>query len=93
MGSPTVKIYEENGENWVYFSENVKKLLFFKPKIVKRELFVVKFNGRGKVNGFAEYSLNDQREVSFDHDQTAVSDKKPGFFSSIIGNIGQVTPQ
>ncbi len=93
MGSPTVKIYEENGEHWVYFSENVKKLLFFKPKIVEREVFVVKFNDSDKVKEFATYSLNDQRKIDFEAQTTAVLDRKPGFFKSIIGNIGQVTPQ
>ncbi len=93
MGSPTIKFEGENGENWVYYSENVRKLLFFKPKIMKREVFVVKFKDNDIIEEFATYSLNDQREIDFDEDFTQASDKKPGFFDSIFGNIGQVTPQ
>lgn len=93
MGSPTITVDDENGENWVYFSENVRNLLFFKPKVIKREIFVVKFDENDIVNEFATYSLNDQRDIDFDGDFTNSSNKKPGFFKSLFGNIGQVTPQ
>ena len=93
MGSPTVMIYGENSENWIYLSENVKELLFFKPKIVKREVFVVKFAKNDRVSEFESYSLDNQREFNFDQSITAVSSTKKGFFESIFSNIGQITPE
>lgn len=93
MGSPTIKMYGDNSENWIYLSENVKELLFFRPKIVKREAFVVKFAQNNRIHEIESYDLDNQRSFSFDQTSTDVSSQNKGFFESIFGNIGQITPE
>lgn len=93
MGSPTVTLYGENSENWIYLAEKVRNLLFLIPKTTERRVFSVYFDNNGIVAKASELSLEDQRQYVFDQEEGLVSDHKKGLFDAIFGNIGQVTPQ
>jgi outer membrane protein assembly factor BamE (lipoprotein component of BamABCDE complex) len=94
MGSPTFISDLDDDEAWVYYSEDVKRLLFFLPKIMEREILVVRFNNDQTVKELKRISLNhESKDLSFVTDHTKVESHKTGFFKSIFGNIGQVKPQ
>ena len=93
LGSPTLVLRVGYQENWLYISEKVRNLLFLKPKTTKRDVFIVNFDNKGVVSSVSEVDIGSQREYSFDSHRTEYESAKPGFFDSVFGNIGQVTPQ
>lgn len=93
MGSPTL-ISDLNGEEmWIYYAENVKKLLFFKPDIVNREIILLAFDNNEVLKKLENYSLANEKKLNFSSDHTKVKSNKVGFFKSIFSNVGQIRPQ
>lgn len=91
MGSPTFIAEDRDGnELWIYFSEDVRKLLFLKPKILNRQVMAISFDNTGIVSKINNYSLKDENNVKFITSYTEVKSSKKGFWSQIFGNIGQV---
>jgi len=94
MGSPTFKSNIGKGESWIYYSQDVRKLLFFKPKVVKREIMILEFGIDNVVSNIREYDLLDKNDkIAFVSKYSAVGEHKTGFFSELFGNIGQVRAQ
>ena len=90
MGSPTFVSYIDDEPVWVYFSEEERRLLFFKPKILERKIMTLKFDKQSLVKDIKFYDLDDEQSVNFAHNYTKVESNKKGFFSELFGNIGQV---
>jgi outer membrane protein assembly factor BamE (lipoprotein component of BamABCDE complex) len=91
MGSPTfISEGSDSKELWVYFSEDVRKLLFFKPKILDRKIMTISFDETGIVRKINNYDLNDENSLKFVSEFTEVPSNKKSFWSQLFGNIGQV---
>jgi len=94
MGSPTLISDLNQDEAWIYYFENVKHLLFFYPKIEERTILVLRFDNAGVVRELKSLNLEDQNsEVDFAKNYTAVDSHEVGFFKSIFSNVGQIKPQ
>lgn len=92
MGSPTLVADFSDEETWIYFAEDVKSLLFFKPTIVSRTIISIKFNNN-TIKELQRFDLSNQSDLKFAINYTEVKSNKIGFFKSILSNIGQVKPQ
>lgn len=93
MGSPTLISDLDEDEAWIYFSEDLKRFLFFKPKIIERNVLVIRFKS-DTINELKKLTLNDEaQKLEFVIDYTAVNGHKTGFFKSIFSNVGQIKPQ
>jgi len=93
MGSPTI-ISDLNGEEaWIYYEEEVKRMLFFKPDVASRKIILLKFDKNEILKTLNQYDLADEKKIRFTSDYTKVQSTKIGFFKSIFRNVGQVTPQ
>ena len=90
MGSPTLISYIDDQQVWIYFAEDVEKLLFFKPQIRSRQVMTLSFDKTDIVKQVNSYSLKDEQQISFSGDYTKVKSRKEGFWSQLFGNIGQV---
>ena len=95
IGSPSLISDLDGSEVWIYYSEDLKHFLFFKPKVVSREVFLVKFDQENIINNLQKLSLSDEeKRIDFASKYTAVqSHEAPGFFKSLFGNVGQIKPQ
>lgn len=93
MGSPTIISDIDDEETWIYFAEDVKLLLFFKPKPVSRDIIALKFDDSQTISELERYSLGNETDLHFTDEYTKVKSNKSGFFKSIFSNIGQVRPQ
>jgi len=93
MGSPTLISYIDNEAFWIYFEEEVRKLLFFKPKILSRKILLVTFDENNIVKTLDHYELDDENNIKFNEKHTKVRKIKRGFFADLFGNIGQVSAQ
>lgn len=92
LGSPSLTSNLDDNEVWIYYSQDVKKLLFFKPKIIARTVLAVEFDNKDQtVKKIQKLELEDGSVLSFSTKQTEVKSEKIGFFKSLFGNIGSVT--
>lgn len=92
MGSPTLVADISNEETWIYFAEDVKSLLFFKPSIVSRTVISIKFDNN-IIKELRYLDLSNQSDLKFATNYTEVKSNKTSFFKSIFSNIGQVKAQ
>ena len=94
LGSPTTQSFIKNKEVWIYYSESIKHVLFFKPEIVERDILVIKFDDEDRVNYFKKLDLKDgDFKNSFNPNKTFVESHKSNFFKSIYENIGTILPR
>jgi outer membrane protein assembly factor BamE (lipoprotein component of BamABCDE complex) len=93
MGSPTL-ISDFDSEVWIYYSEDVKNFLFFKPEITERNVLVIKFNDAQIIKEMKKINFADEaKKLNFVSNYTAVDSHKAGFFKSIFSNVGQIKTQ
>jgi len=94
MGSPTVISDLDNDEAWIYYAEDVNHFLFFKPKIIARDVLVVRFDASSTVRELKKIDLSsEEKNLDFASNYTAVESHKVGAFKSFFSNVGQVKPQ
>jgi outer membrane protein assembly factor BamE (lipoprotein component of BamABCDE complex) len=94
MGSPTLISDLDSDEAWIYYAENLKRLLFFKPDIISRDVLVIKFNEFGTIRELNRIDLNDEeKQLQFAANFTNVESRKIGFLKSLFSNVGQVKSQ
>ena len=94
MGSPTLISDLDSDEAWIYYAEDLKRLLFFKPDIISRDILVVRFNEVGTIRELNRIDLNDEeKQLQFAANFTNVESRKIGFLKSLFSNVGQVKSQ
>ena len=59
MGSPSIITWIEDDEYWIYYSEQIKHILFMKPSIIDRNIIVLKFNPEDRVDYYKKLDLAD----------------------------------
>ncbi len=90
MGYPSLISDSGNGELWIYYSEDVEKFLFFKPKTLDRQIIAISFNNQEIINKISNYDLKDQNPIKINPNYTEVESSKLPWWKQIFGNIGQV---
>ena len=94
LGSPTIISDLDEDEAWIYYSEDVKRLLFFMPKVTERNIIVIRFNRENIISKLRKIDLSqEEKKLAFSSKHTAVESQKIGFFKSLFGNVGQVKAQ
>ncbi len=93
MGYPTIEENFAGNDFWIYYSEDAEKLLFFKPKILEREIFVIAFDRSQKIKEINNYSLKDESSFAFIDNYASVLDQnKVSWWKEIFNNIGKIRP-
>ena len=91
LGSPSsVASLDEN--EWVYMSSTLRKVAFFTPKIVDRDVLTIKFNQQGKVSKISRLDETDGAKITPDSDETRSGGHNPGFFKKYFGGVGTFSP-
>ena len=94
MGSPTIISDLDADETWVYYFENVERILFFYPVTTQRDVLVLRFDKEGVIKELKSLNLEDQDDkLAFISKYTTVKSNEMGFFKSIFSNVGQIKPQ
>ncbi len=92
MGSPTIKSQIDENDSWLYMHEHTASFLFFKPKIVKREILVLNFSEDNVVEILNFNLLDQEKNFHFESKTTEVLENKVGIFKYLFSNIGNVKP-
>lgn len=91
LGAPsTVVSFDKN--TWIYMSSDVKRVAFFAPEEVERDVLTIKFNDNDKVSDINRLTKNDGQEVAINEHKTETLGQEQGFFEKYFGGVGQYNP-
>lgn len=90
-GSPSFYSDVSNKEYWFYYSNQIKKFLFFKPEILNQNILIISFDEDNRVDFIKILDINDKdKKYFFNINKTEVIGHEKGFFKSIFENIGTI---
>jgi outer membrane protein assembly factor BamE (lipoprotein component of BamABCDE complex) len=94
LGSPTIMSQIDSKESWIYYSENIKHILFFKPTVINRNILILKFDEENRVNYVKKLDIEDEdKRYFFNQNKTFVEGHKNNLFKIIYENIGSIMPR
>ncbi len=94
LGTPTIISPIHDKELWIYYSENIRYVLFFKPKVIDRDILLLKFDEENRVNYVKKLDLTDEdKKYFFNQNKTFVEGHKNNLFKMIYENIGSIIPR
>ena len=91
LGTPS-NIVSLNQNTWIYMSSEIKKVAFFKPEELNRDILTIKFNEYNQVASINRINKDQGHEVSVSEDETKTSGNQPGFFAKYFGGVDQFMP-
>lgn len=93
FGFPTIISIIDNNEVWIYYSEDIKHILFFMPKVIARQILVLQFNDEDRISYLKKLSLDDEDKNFFiNFNKTFVKSHKTYFLKEIYDSLGTVKP-
>ena len=91
LGAPsTVVSFDKN--TWIYMSSDIKRVAFFAPEEVSRDVLTIRFNDNGKVASISGLDKENGENVQISADATEAPGQEPGFFRKYFGGVGQYNP-
>lgn len=91
LGTPSNVIsLDEN--TWIYMSSDIKKVAFFKPEEISRDVLTIKFNNNGQVSEINRMTKKNGKEIQISEDSTQTAGHTPGFFQKFFGGTNQFLP-
>ncbi len=88
LGYPLNKSYFDDNI-WIYYSYQMKEVLFFKPKISNQKLLVLEFDKETDIiKNLSLYNIN-SNNYEILNDTTNINDEKQSIIQDILKNIGQ----
>ena len=91
LGAPS-SISSLDSNTWIYMSSDVKRVAFFKPVELDRDVLTIKFNDKGIVDSISRYSKEHGREIEISEDATGFQESEQGFFKEYFGGVGAYMP-
>ena len=91
LGSSSVVPTIDNNE-WIYMSSTLKKVAFFHPEIIDRNVLTVYFKN-DKVSRITKLTEKDGKQITFDTETTKSGGHEDmGFFEKYFAGVGQYMP-
>lgn len=91
LGSPS-SVVSLDKNTWIYMSSSIKKVAFFAPKEVGRDVLTIRFNDQGKVIEISRLDEECGEKVAVSQDKTDAPGEQQGFFRKYFGGVGQYNP-
>jgi len=87
LGPPsTVSAFEFN--KWYYIKSTMRHFAFFKPEIIKHQVYEVIFNSENQVIEINSYNEKDLNKISYNDDYTDTRGNKKSFLQNILKGAG-----
>lgn len=91
LGAPSnVPSFDDN--TWLYMSSDIKRVAFFKPEEIERNILVINFNKDDKVTKITKLTKADGKNIVPSRAKTEVKGQEQGFFRKYFGGVGQYNP-
>lgn len=85
LGSPSnISPLDEN--TWMYMSAKTKRVAFFKPEELSRDILIIKFKNN-KVSSIEKEDMSGGRVVIIDEDKTQAVGDEPGMLQKAFGTL------
>ncbi|MBQ8870751.1 MAG: outer membrane protein assembly factor BamE [Alphaproteobacteria bacterium] len=91
LGSPS-SISCFDGNTWIYMSSTFKKVAFFTPKEIDRNILNINFDNEGKVAEIITYDKDDGKQIKITEQETPTQGHNIGFFKKYFGGVGAYMP-
>lgn len=89
LGTPsTISTFED--QKWYYIGQKSIEYTFKKKKVLERSVFVVSFDGTGRVDEKALYTLADGREIDPVDRITPTEGRELTIMQQLLGNLGRL---
>ena len=69
LGSPSSVVSLDRNQ-WIYMSSDIKRVAFFAPKEVDRDVLTIQFNDQGKVSEIERLTKKDGKEIKVSTNKT-----------------------
>lgn len=91
LGAPsTIISFDKN--TWIYMSADIKKVAFFMPEEVSRDVLTIRFNNSDKVNEITRLTKENGKIIEVSEDATQTPGHTPGFFTKFFGGTTKYAP-
>lgn len=91
MGSPSV-ISSLDHRTWLYMNSTMKRMAFFEPEELERNLVAVRFNQAGKLERVVELTKEDGKDIAVSQSATPVLGSEETFMEKYFGGVGYYMP-
>lgn len=91
LGSPS-SIVALDTNTWIYMSSDIKKVAFFKPEELSRDVLTIRFNENGMVNSIDRNGLEAGKQIEISAEKTEALGDKPGMLQKTFGTLGTFRP-
>jgi len=83
LGSPSsIAMFDKN--TWYYISKREETYAFFKPRVKKQKVLIVRFSNVGTVKEISTLGLADAREVKYVESETPTMGREDGLITSMM---------
>ncbi len=91
LGSPS-SVVSLDQNTWIYMSSAIKKVAFFKPEELDRDVLTIRFNDYNQVASIERLNKQQGKQIEVNADETTTSGNEPGFFEKYFGGVGMFMP-
>lgn len=92
MGSPSV-VSSLDHKTWIYMNSTMKRMAFFKPEELERNIVAIEFNLDGEVERVVQLDKSNGQEIVISSDETPVMGTKETFMEKYFGGVGYMPMQ
>ena len=87
LGEPALILGNEE-PIYIYSSQVTNRILFFEPKVVSRDVLVLYFNKKKKLNKFEKFDLKDGKSFQINTNTTNLNEEQRSLIATLFSNIG-----
>jgi outer membrane protein assembly factor BamE (lipoprotein component of BamABCDE complex) len=87
LGSPSA-VSSLDHRTWIYMNSTMKRMAFFEPKELERNIVAIEFNHDGNVVKLIELTKENGNNVKISKDETPVMGTEQSFMEKYFGGVG-----
>jgi len=88
LGTPSsIGVFDD--KNWYYISRRTKQVAFLDPDVLDQQVYIIKFDNNGVVQGVDHKDLKDGRNIEPAPGATPAPGRELTFLEQVLGNIGR----
>lgn len=92
MGSPSA-VSSLDHKTWIYMNSTMKRMAFFEPEELERNIVAIEFNLDGQVERVVQLDKSNGREIVISSDETPVMGTEESFMEKYFGGVGYMPMQ
>ena len=91
LGEPTARGLE-GSNTWYYISSKVRRVVFFAPQEIDRQIVAISFGGT-RVSLIERFGIEDGRVIDLNRNVTVTDGRRLTFFEQFLGNVGNFSAE